>query len=85
MINSKSLITFNNTDNNFCFWNCIAYQYTKRSDRFTNKSIVLYNEFMKYKFGVTQISEQKRQEYSGFNLNYIDDYTKFKYIKINIF
>ena len=59
LINSKSLITFNNTNNNFCFWNCIAYHYTKRRDRYTTKAIELYSEFMKYKFGFSSITQKR--------------------------
>ena len=58
---SRSLIKFDNLNNNLCFWSCIAYHYVKRCDRCTQLAKELYKEFIGNSYSTN--------EYQGFNIN----------------
>lgn len=69
IINSKSLISFDNLQNNLCFWYCIAYHFVKRYDRCKTIMERLYYEFVK---------NELISDYSGIKLSDIDKYEEFK-------
>ena len=43
---SKSLISFDNQNNNLCFWFCIAYYFGTRHDRCTQLAKELFKKFI---------------------------------------
>ena len=46
---SKHIITLENTDNNLCFWACIALADWSRKDRYITKATELFHKYYKNK------------------------------------
>ena len=66
---SNNIIGLENTENNLCFWACIALAEGARKDRYITKSKELFNTFYKTKF---------KDDYEGFDLvNELDAYEAF--------
>ena len=66
---SNYIIALENTDNNLCFWACIALAEGSRKDRYITKSKDLFNTFYKTKF---------KDDYQGFDfVNELDKYEAF--------
>ena len=65
----RSLIKFDNLNNNLFFWFCIAYYYVKRCDRFTQLAIKLYREFIRNLYSIN--------EYKGCDKNNTNHYKVF--------
>ena len=69
-IKFKSIICFDNLNNNLCFWFCIAYYYGKRRDRCTQLAKELFKEYVLNSYSIN--------EYQGYNINDIKKYEDFK-------
>ena len=66
---SKQIISLENTDNNLCFWACIALADGSRRDRYITKATELFHKYYKNKL----IDDQDGFDY----VNELDTYEMF--------
>ena len=77
IIDSKSILSFE-SDNNMCFWNCLArhQDLNLRSDRMRKSSLAIFDSFYKTKIN---------KNYKGIDFEELSDIELFFNININIY
>jgi hypothetical protein len=76
IVNSKSIISFN-TDNNMCFWNCLAYCLNSdcRIDRIHRKAETAFNKYY----------NKSHSDYKGVDIEELNDIETHFNVNINIY
>jgi hypothetical protein len=76
IFNSKSVISFN-TDDNMCFWNCLAYSLNSdcRIDRIHRKAVTVFNKYY----------NKSHSDYKGVDVEELNDIESHFNVNINIY
>ncbi|CAF3781358.1 unnamed protein product [Rotaria socialis] len=76
IVNSKSIISFN-TDDNMCFWNCLAYCLNSdcRIDRIHRKAVTVFNKYY----------NKSHSDYKGVDIEELNDIESHFNVNINIY